>query len=122
MKYDQSPWLTTLTQYIVRSSQQRCSIKTWNYKMLLKTSQNSQENTCARVTFLKRRLWHRCFSVNFAKFLRKPFLQNTSGRLLLCSAMSDVQDLGLLKPLALLILRFRFCLRAIARMFKLFST
>ena len=27
--------------------------------------------------------WHRCFPVNFAKFLRTPFLQNTSGRLLL---------------------------------------
>ena len=34
-------------------------------------------------TLLKRRLWHRCFSVKFAKFLRKPFLQSTSGRLLL---------------------------------------
>ena len=28
-------------------------------------------------------LWHRYFSVNFAKFLSTPFLQNTSGRLLL---------------------------------------
>ena len=27
--------------------------------------------------------WHRCFPVNFAKFLRTPLLQNTSGRLLL---------------------------------------
>ena len=26
-------------------------------------------------------LWHRCFPVNFVKFLRTPFLQNTSGRL-----------------------------------------
>ena len=34
-------------------------------------------------TFLKRRLMHRCFPVNFAKFLRTPFLQNTSGWLLL---------------------------------------
>ena len=34
-------------------------------------------------TLLKKRLWHRCFPVNFAKFLRTPFLQNTSGRLLL---------------------------------------
>ena len=34
-------------------------------------------------TLLKRRLWHRCFPVNFAKFLRTPFLKNTSGRLLL---------------------------------------
>ena len=33
--------------------------------------------------FIKKRLWHRCFPVNFAKFLRTPFLQNTSGRLLL---------------------------------------
>ena len=35
-------------------------------------------------TLLKKKLWHRCFPVNFAKFLRRtPFLQNTSGRLLL---------------------------------------
>ena len=46
---------------------------------------NSQENTCARVSFnkyaglrpatlLKNRLWHRCFPVKFAKFLRTPFI------------------------------------------------
>ena len=29
----------------------------------------------------KKRLWHRCFPVNFAKFLRTTFLQNTSERL-----------------------------------------
>ena len=34
-------------------------------------------------TLLKKSLWHRCFPVTFAKFLRTPFLQNTSGRLLL---------------------------------------
>ena len=34
-------------------------------------------------TLLKKRLWHRCFPMNFVKFLRTPFLQNTSGRLLL---------------------------------------
>ena len=53
--------------------------------------QYSQENTCARVSFLikfnkillKKRLWHWSFSENFAKFLRPPFLQNTSERLLL---------------------------------------
>ena len=49
--------------------------------MLLQILQNSQENTCARVFFLikvqafiKKRPWHRCFPVNFAKFLRTPFL------------------------------------------------
>ena len=35
------------------------------------------------VTLLKKRLWHRCFPANFAKCLTIPFLQNTSGRLLL---------------------------------------
>ena len=30
------------------------------------------------VTLLKKRLQHRCFQVNFMKFLRTPFLQNTS--------------------------------------------
>ena len=38
-------------------------------------------------TLLKKRLWHRCFSVHFTKFLRSPFLQNTSGRLLLTIAI-----------------------------------
>ena len=57
-----------------------CSVK----KMFLKIAQNSQENTCARVSFLKvaglrpatllkKRPWHRCFPVNFVKFLRTPF-------------------------------------------------
>ena len=41
--------------------------------------------------FIEKRLWRRCFPVNFAKFLRAPFLQNTSGRLLLykCNAIID---------------------------------
>ena len=64
--------------------------------LFLEISQNSQENTSARVslffnkfaglrsaTLLKKRLWYRCFLVNSAKFLRTPFLQNSSRRLLL---------------------------------------
>ena len=59
--------------------------------MFLEISQNSQENTCAGLSFLslrpatllKKRLRHRCFPVNFVKFLGIPFLQNISGRLLL---------------------------------------
>ena len=60
-------------------------------KGVLKNFANSQENTCATVSFLikvaglsqspegrtatllKKRLWHRCFPVNFTKFLRTPF-------------------------------------------------
>ena len=32
---------------------------------------------------LKKKLWHKCFPVNFEKFLGAPLLQNTSGRLFL---------------------------------------
>ena len=34
-------------------------------------------------TLSKKKLWHRCCPVNFVKFWRTPYLQNTSGRLLL---------------------------------------
>ena len=59
-------------------------------KMFLKISQNLLENTFTRVSFLincrthasnfiKKILWHSYFPVDFAKFLRAPILQNTSG-------------------------------------------
>ena len=35
------------------------------------------------LTLFKKRLWHMRFPVDFAKFLRAPFLQNISGKLLL---------------------------------------
>ena len=58
-------------------------------KVFLEISQHSQKNICARpTTLLRKRLWHRCFPVNFVKFLRTPFLQNTSRRLLLKKALN----------------------------------
>ena len=58
-------------------------------KEFLEISQNSHENTCARVflnkvaglrpvTLLKKRLWNMCFRADFVKFLRTSFSQNTS--------------------------------------------
>ena len=51
-------------------------------KMYLKISQNFQENsgvaTDQTATLSNKRLRHRCFPVNFAKFLGTAFLQNTS--------------------------------------------
>ena len=49
----------------------RCSLK----KVLLKIAKNFQKNSHARglQLYLKKRLWHRCFPVNFAKFLRTTF-------------------------------------------------
>ena len=72
---------------------QRCSIRKGVLKNFAKFTgkhlcQSLFFNKVAGVkpaTLLKKRLWHRCFPVNFAKFLRTPFLQNTSGRLLLSS-------------------------------------
>ena len=61
---------------------QRCSVE--KVFCVLTNLQNSHENTCARASFLiklqglspetllKKRLWHRCFPVNFAIFLRTP--------------------------------------------------
>ena len=53
---------------------QRCSVK----EVFLKILENSQEKLCTRVSFsikwqLKKRLWHRCFPMNIAKFLRTHF-------------------------------------------------
>ena len=44
-------------------------------------------------TLLKKRLWHMRFPVNFPKFLRTPFLHNTSGRLLLDRIKCSWQNL-----------------------------
>ena len=57
-------------------------------EVFVEISQNSQENTCARVffnkvlglrpaTLLKKILWYRCFPVNFSKFLRTLFFYRT---------------------------------------------
>ena len=54
----------------------RCSVK----KVLLEIWQNWQSLSA---TLLKKRLWRRCFPVNFAKFLRTLFLIEHLGWLLL---------------------------------------
>ena len=57
-------------------------------KKILNSRSSRQKVFCRKAvlrpaTLLKKRLWHRCFLGNFAKFLRTSFLQNTSERLLL---------------------------------------
>ena len=74
----------------IRSSHRRCSVKKG---VLRNFAKFTGKHLCQTLFFnniaglrpaalLKKRLWHRCFAVNFAKFLRTPILQNTSGRLL----------------------------------------
>ena len=72
-----------------RKSHRRCSVK----KVVLRNfAKITEKHLCQSLffnkveglrsaTLLKKRLWHRCFPVNFEKFLRTPFLQNTSRRL-----------------------------------------
>ena len=66
--------------------------------MFLKISQNSLENTCARFScnFIKKRLWHTCFPVNFAKFLRTPFLTEQLRWLLLSKMWLALQSFSCL--------------------------
>ena len=44
-------------------------------------------------TLLKKRLWHRCFYVNFVKFLRTPFLMEHLRLLILLVAIKSRSDL-----------------------------
>ena len=74
---------------------QMCSVE----KVFLEISQNSQENTCTRASFLvmlqacnfiKKSLWHRCFPLNFVKFLRTSFFTEHLWWLLLKTAKKGV--------------------------------
>ena len=74
-------------------------------KVFTEISQNSQENTCARISFLiklqtrlqlyfKKRFWRRCFPVNFEKFLRTTFFTEHVLWLLLPVRMSGQYTLS----------------------------
>ena len=58
-----------------KSSHQSCSIK----KGILKNFVKYTRKHLYPATFLKISLWHRCFLVNFSKFVRTPLLENISG-------------------------------------------
>ena len=51
--------------------------------------------SCLRpATLLKKRLWHKCFPVNFVKFLRRSFLQSTSGGVVLLAFLTSFGNLA----------------------------
>ena len=87
-------WYRKQNDCLCRSSRLKGSLK----NALWEISQKSQENICAGIssldkvklcrsaTLLKKRLWRR----SFAKFVRTPFLQNTTGQLLLIIAVTIV--------------------------------
>ena len=70
-------------------------------KVFLEISQNSQETPVPELffnkvgslgpaTLLKKKLWHRRFSVNFMKFLRTPFLTEHLWWLLLIKVKKEI--------------------------------
>ena len=75
----------------LRSSHQRCSVRKG---VLRNFTKFPRKHLCQSLfliklqnsrpaTLLKKRLWHKCFPVNFVRFLRTPFSQSTYWRLLL---------------------------------------
>ena len=80
-----------ITSDIFRNSHQRCSQRKgvlrnfgkFTGKHVCQSLIFDKFASLSPATLLKKRLWHTCFPVNLAKFLRTPFLQNTFRRLLL---------------------------------------
>ena len=72
---------------LVRSSHRRCSIRKGVLRNFAKFAGKhlcqglffNKVTGLRLATLLNKRIWGRCFPVNFAKFLKTPFLQNTSG-------------------------------------------
>ena len=71
-----------LSAILFRNSHQGCSMKKG---VLRNFAKFTGKHLCQSlfVTLLKKKLWHRCLPVNFAKFLRTTLIQNTSRQLLL---------------------------------------
>ena len=80
--------LLSLTCIYSEASVRRCSSK---YLFLKISQENTWKHVCwilllidpQACNFIKKRLHHSCFPVNIVNFLKTPFSQNTSGRLLL---------------------------------------
>ena len=66
--------------HLFRSSHRRRSVKK---SFLRNFAKFTEKHLSWSLSLLKERLWHGLFPVNFAKFLKTLFLQNTSSQLLL---------------------------------------
>ena len=102
-----SKWLdiangvTYLRRFLVRSSRPEMFCKKGVFRNFIKLT---GKHLCQRLFFnkvaglrpttvFKKRLWHRCFPVNFRKFLRTPFLTEYLRWLLLSSQIRNAHVL-----------------------------
>ena len=87
-----------------RSSRRKCSVR----KVVLRNFTKFTGKHLRQSLFFNKvaghRLWHRCFSVNFAKFLTTHFLQNTSD----CFCIDMWQIICYLKDLRTLLKSLQF--------------
>ena len=91
------PYIAVFLWIICRSSHRRCSLRKGDLRNFVKFT---GKHLCRSVLFnkglrpatlSKKKLWDRCFPMNFAKFLRTPLLRNTSGRALLYLTFHSIQ-------------------------------
>ena len=73
------PWILLINNTNLRSSHRRCSVKKGVLRNFAKFTEKHlcqspffNEVAGRACDFIKKGLWHRCFPVNFAKFLRTP--------------------------------------------------
>ena len=84
--------------WFIRSSHRMCSVKKGVLRYFAKLTGKylcqslffNKVTGLTPATLLKKKLWYRCFPVNFVKFLTAPFLQNTSGQLFLAQLVKLV--------------------------------
>ena len=93
------PWLSPLCSEAVI---QRCSVKNKNFtkftgKHLCQSLFFNKVAGLRPATLLKKRLWHRCFPVNFVKFLRTPFfIEHLSWLSPLCLILGKRMQFGIM--------------------------
>ena len=75
-------------------SKKENNTETMPINFLIKCFQKRSSKGLRPATLLKKTLWHRCFPVNFAKFLRTPSFIEQLWWLLLCFLKNDPLPLG----------------------------
>ena len=76
-----NPIMLMWTQYRIKT--EKLYLLTWEKVVERKPVVGYDSRRTWACNFIKKRLWHRCFPVNFVKFSWTPSSQSTSGRLLL---------------------------------------
>ena len=88
-----------------KSSHRRYSVRIGLLRNFAKFTGKHLYQSLRPATLLKMRFWHRCFPVNFAKFLREPFYRKPPGDCLCRSSSEAMRD----NITLLLMMNFKKC-------------